>query len=135
MTITEVQLDSDEARRDRLFGSINKIVDDVSALDVFPSLVWVWCWDMIRNWYDNEKWEDVHDSQYADECFTPGLQLKTIWDKFWDESDDTGFSLEFGVEQLDESLRDWLRDSGFIVTLEDDSWLDGPIDNQPASNV
>lgn len=113
----------ERVRRDDNFKYINNIVDSLSTLDVFPSLVWVWCWDVIRNWYENERWEDVHDDQWTDECFAKGLELKTIWDKFWEDSDKNGFSLEYGVESLDEHMRDWLRECDFLVSLDDDGWL------------
>jgi len=27
------------------------------------------------------------------------------------------------VDQLDEQLRDWLRENDFLVSLDDDAWL------------
>jgi hypothetical protein len=115
------QLDLQEAtRRDDTFTQINKIIEDLGTLSVFPSLVWLWCWDIVQEWYKNEQWADVHDSGLADECFPEGLELKTIWDKFWEDSDKNGFSLEYGVEDLDEGLRDWLRECDFLVALDDD---------------
>lgn len=117
-------------RRDDNYVAINNVIDSLEKLDLFPSLVWVWCWDMIRNWYESEQWEDVHDDQWTDECFAKDLELKTIWDKFYADSDETQFSLEYGVENLDEALRDWLRESDFLVSLDDDGWLD----DEPGDN-
>jgi hypothetical protein len=114
----------ESTRRDDNYQVINKLIDDLQQVDVFPSLVWLWCWDVIRNWYENEQWDDVHEDGHVDECFAQGLELKTIWDKFWEDSDKNGFTLEFGVEDLDESLRDWLRDNDFLVSLDEDGWLD-----------
>ena len=110
----------DSTRRDDTFIKISKMIKDLEDLDVFPSLVWLFSWDIVANWYKNEQWTDVHDSGLADECFPEGLELKTIWDKFWEDSDKNGFSLEYGVENLDEGLRDWLRESNFLVSLDDD---------------
>lgn len=121
----ETELDLQEkTRRDDAFVNINNTIDSLSKLDVFPALVWLWCWDIIKDWYENEQWEDVSTDPFTDECFAQGLELKTIWDKFWEDSDSNGFSLEYGVEQLDEQLRDWLRECDFLITLEDDGWLD-----------
>ena len=114
----------EQTRRDDNYVAINNVIDSLEKMDLFPSLVWVWCWDMIRNWYENERWEDVHEDSFTDECFAQGLELKTIWDKFYADSDETQFSLEYGVENLDESLRDWLRENDFLVSLDDDGWLD-----------
>ena len=115
------QLDLQEAtRRDDTFIKISKMVKDLEDLDVFPSLVWLFSWDIIAEWYKNEQWADVHNDNFVDECFPEGLELKTIWDKFWEDSDKNGFSLEYGVENLDEALRDWLRECDFLVALDND---------------
>ena len=115
------QLDlQDSTRRDDTFIKISKMIKDLEDLDVFPSLVWLFSWDIIAEWYKNEQWADVHNDGFVDECFPEGLELKTIWDKFWEDSDKNGFSLEYGVENLDEGLRDWLRESNFLVSLDDD---------------
>ena len=78
MTIKEVELPTDLERRDRNYEVMNKLIDDLQDVSVFPSLVWLWCWDVIRNWYENEQWEDVHEDSFVDECFAKDLQLKTI---------------------------------------------------------
>ena len=113
------------SRRDYNYEKVNEVIDSLKQIDVFPSLVWVWCWDMIRSWYEDEQWDDVHEDPHASECFAQDVDLKDIWDKFWYDSDKNGFSLEFGVDQLDEHLRDWLRECDFLVSLDDDGWLDG----------
>lgn len=118
------------SRRDYNYEKVNEVIDSLKQIDVFPSLVWVWCWDMIRSWYEDEQWDDVHEDPYVSECFSQDVDLKDIWDKFWYDSDKNGFSLEFGVDQLDEQLRDWLRECDFLVSLDDDGWLDDkPGDN------
>ena len=115
------QLDlQDSTRRDDTFIKISKMIKDLEDLDVFPSLVWLFSWDIIAEWYKNEQWADVHNDGFVDECFPEGLELKTIWDKFWEDSDKNGFSLEYGVENLDEALRDWLRECDFLVALDND---------------
>ena len=118
---SQEQLDlQDSTRRDDTFIKISKMIEDLGDLDVFPSLVWLFSWDIVQEWYKNEQWTAVHENGFADECFAQGLELKTIWDKFWEDSDKNGFSLEYGVEDLDEALRDWLRECDFLVTLDDD---------------
>ena len=115
------QLDlQDSTRRDDTFIKMCKLIEDLGTLDVFPSLVWLFSWDIVADWYKNEQWADVHGNGFVDECFPEGLELKTIWDKFWEDSDKNGFSLEYGVEDLDEALRDWLRECDFLVSLDED---------------
>lgn len=114
----------DKTRRDDVYEDINQIVDRLNSLPVFPSLAWVWCWDIVRSYYDSHQWDDVHKMQYEEECIAQGLELKTIWDKFWEDSDKNGFSLEYGALYVDEAVTDWMRECGFIVSLDEDSWLD-----------
>lgn len=121
----------DKTRRDDTYVEINNVIDSLGKLNVFPSLVWVLCWDIVRNWYENEQWTEAATDPYADECFAQDLDLKTIWDKFWSDADDLGLSLEYGVEVIDESLRDWLRENNFLVALDEDGWLDEPIGDNP----
>jgi len=117
MTITEIQLPTDEERRDRNYDEVNKIVDSLNNLSIFPSLVWVWCWDVIRNVYESNP-ADAPD--FVDEAIKPGVTLKQVWDKFWEDADKNGFSLEYGSEDLYEATLDWMRDSEFLISLEEE---------------
>jgi hypothetical protein len=114
-------IDLQEAtRRDDVYESLNLIIDKLTAVPVFPQLVWLWTWDITKHYYDNNQWDDVHNNGSADECIAKGIQLKTIWDKFWEDADTNGFTLEYGAEGVDEAVMDWLRDCDFIVSLDDD---------------
>ena len=124
MAIKEVELPTDLERRDRNYVEINEIVDKLNNLSLFPSLVWVWCWDIIRDKYENSQWDDVITEGWEDYAIPKGLELKTIWDKFWEDADTNGFSLEYGTEILVESINDWLIESDFLVLLDNDGWLD-----------
>lgn len=119
------EIDLQEAtRRDDVYQSITKIVDEIGSLDVFPSLVWVYIWDCINDIFKNHQWKDVHENQWYDECIPDGLELKQIWDKLWETGPEVGFTMEYGTEQLFEHIQDWLRDNDFLVSLDPDSWLD-----------
>lgn len=108
------------------FNTLNKISDELKTVDVFPSLLWLWIWDVIKDYYDNNQWDDVHQDQYQDECIAEGMSLEQIWDKLYSQSDSLGWSMEYGVDQLDEEIMDWMRDQGIIVSLDEDLWLDDP---------
>ena len=135
LDVHKAQLDlQDQTRRDDVYNQmleINRLLSDVAA---FPSLLWAWTFDIIKDIYDNCKYEDLAVNDYVDEAVPTGVTLKQIWDKFWDDSDKNGFTLEFGVEDLDEALRDWLRESDFLVTLEDDGWLDDESNDKSGDN-
>ena len=119
------QLDLQEAtRRDDVFKDLNEIVDKITVLPVFPSLVWVWSFDVLRSIYENNRFEDLAENDYADEAVPAGITLKQIFDKFWEDADGIGISMDLGDEIIDETIRDWMRDNDFLVALDKDGWLD-----------
>ena len=107
----------EQTRRDDAFNQLLDIVKQVSSLDLFPSLCWVWAFDVIKDIYDNT------ETGY-DEAIRDGVTLKEIFDKFYEDSDSLGISMDLGGEILEETIRDWMRENDFIVALDDDGWLD-----------
>ena len=107
----------EQTRRDDAFNQLLDIVKQVSNLDLFPSLCWVWAFDVIKDIYDNT------DTGY-DEAIAEGVTLKQIFDKFYEDSDSLGISMDLGGEILEETIRDWMRENDFIVALDDDGWLE-----------
>jgi hypothetical protein len=123
----------EQTRRDDVYNDLNQIVDKITNLPVFPSLLWVWTFDIIRDIYDNNKYEDLAVNDYVDEAVPTGITLKQIFDKFWDDVDSIGLTMDLGDEILGESIRDWMRDNDFLVSLDDDGWLNER--NEPDWNV
>ena len=113
----------DITRRDDTYTQLNEIVDKLQDIAVFPSLLWVWVFDVIRNIYENHQWEDM-DMGSLDEAVPEGVTLKQIFDKFWETSDENGFTMEYGVDHLDEHIYDWMREHDFLVSLEDEDYDD-----------
>lgn len=106
--------------RDDAYIEINKIVDSLSNLSVFPSLTWVYTWDIVKDKLDY--YSPVSGEPYlTNSKFTQ----KDVWDMFWEDADKNGFSLEYGTEGLHESVFDWMLERDIIVVLDDDGWLDG----------
>jgi len=114
----------DQTRRDDIYNELNQIVDKITTLPVFPSLLWVWTFDVLRNIYENNRYEDLAVNDYVDEAVPTGVTLKQIFDKFWEDVDGIGLSMDLGDEIIDETIRDWMRDNDFLVALDDDGWLD-----------
>ena len=111
-------------RRDDVYNDLNKIIDELQALPVFPSLLWVWVFDVIKDIYDNNQYDDLAVNDYVDEAVPSGVTLKQIFDKFWEDVDDLGLSMDSGGEIIEDTIRDWMRENDFLVSLEDDGWLD-----------
>jgi hypothetical protein len=112
-------LDLQEAiRRDDTFNQmleINKLLGEVL---VFPSLMWTWAFDVIKDIYDNH--QDL-DNEYV---VVVGTTLKQIWDKFWDDAEKLGLNMDLGGEIIHETILDWMIENEFLAVLDDDGWLD-----------
>jgi hypothetical protein len=125
LDVHKAQLDlQEQTRRDDIYKELNEIVDKITTLPVFPSLLWVWTFDVLRNIYENNRYEDLAVNDYVDEAVPAGITLKQIFDKFWEDVDGIGLSMDLGDEIIDETIRDWMRDNDFLVALDDDGWLD-----------
>ena len=118
-------LDLQEAtRRDDVYNQLNEIIDKLEKIPVFPSLMWVWAFDVIREIFTNYQYKDLAVNDYVDESVPEGITLKQIFDKFWDDVDGFGLSMDSGGDIIEEVIRDWMRDNDFLVALDDDGWLD-----------
>ena len=129
------KVDLQEAtRRDDTFNQLLELNEDLSKLSVFPSLLWMWVFDLIKDIFDNNQYKDLAVNDYADEAVPEGITLKQIFDKFWDDIDTLGLQIDLGAEILDEVIRDWMRDNDFLVALDDDNWLDENSDEESDNN-
>ena len=121
--VLEAQKDlQDIARRDDVYNQmleINRLLSDVAA---FPSLLWAWVFDIMRDICENSR----ADVEYVDEVVPEGITLKQIFDKFWEDVDFLGITMDNGGEIIEEVIRDWMRENDFLVALDDDGWLDEP---------
>ena len=114
----------ESVRRDDTYNNLNEIVDKLKDMAVFPALLWLWCFDIIRDKYENHK--DVQE--YNDYVITEGVTLKQIFDKFWEDTDSLGIDMDHGGEIIEEVINDWMIENDFLVALDDDGWLDGGIE-------
>ena len=125
LDVHKAQLDLQEAtRRDDTFNQMLEINRLLGETSVFPSLLWAWTFDVIKDIFDNCQYNDLAVNDYVDEAVPEGITLKQIWDKFWEDVDTLGFTLDHGGEILEEVIRDWMRENDFLVSLDDDGWLD-----------
>ena len=113
----------EQTRRDDVFDNLNEVIDKLDSIPVFPSLLWTWCFSIIRDIYDNSKYEDLATNDYVDEAVPTGTTLKQIFNKFWEDVDSLGINMDLGGEIIEEVIRDWMRDNDFLVSLDEDGWL------------
>ena len=98
-------------RQSRVHNILKDMYKQLTELEVFPSLVWTWTYDIIRS-FEN-------DSDYK------FLMTEEQWfDLLWNNVDKANFSLTYGDEQIYEDIRDWLLDNDVMVDVlagEEDS--------------
>jgi hypothetical protein len=111
----------EQTRRDDVYRDLNEIIDRVTKLPVFPSLMWVWAFDIMKEIFDNYQIKDLAVNDYVDEGVPEGITLKQIFDKFWADVDGFGLSMDSGGDIIEETIRDWMRDNNFLVSLEEES--------------
>lgn len=103
----------EKTRMQDTYQEINLIIDKISKLGVFPPLVWVWAWDVAKT-----MWTSYMEGEDPDYC--TAMRLEEVWELFWTQADKNGFTLEYGVEDLDDSIREWLMDIGAVELYEGD---------------
>lgn len=125
------EIDLPEAtRRNDVFNELMEINLHLSQLTVFPSLLWAWAFDIMKDIFDNNQITDLATNDYVDEAVPAGVTFKQIFDKFWDDVDKLGFTMDHGGEILEEVIRDWMRENDFLVALDDDGWLNDGEDDE-----
>ena len=109
-------------KKQKAFKQLSNIQALLSEVEVFPSLAWLWCFDVIKDIYDNHQFEHATTSDY--EAIAEGVTLEQIFNKFFDDADNLGITMDLGGEIIEETIMDWMRDNDFLVALDEDSWLD-----------
>ena len=103
----------DRTRMQDIYRDINLIIDKIGELQVFPSLVWVWTWDIARDLYRN-----IQAGSEEEYCVT--MEEEEVWQLFWEQADKNGFTLDYGTEDLDEHIRDWMIDQSIIELVQEE---------------
>lgn len=94
-----------------VYKDVTDIIDKITNLPVFPSLVWVWTWDVTLN---------VLRDFEEDPEYKVNFNQEEVWAMFWRDADQNGFSLEFGTEDLYEAVRDWMIDTEIVTEALDE---------------
>ena len=110
MTTEDMDL-LEQVRMQDTYERLTKIINDVTDLGVFPSLVWVWTWDValstLRDFGDDEE-------------FKINLTEQEMFKLFWKDADKNGFTLEYGTEDLYDAIRDWMIEAGVVSYVEEE---------------
>jgi len=103
----------EQTRMQDTYVKIESIIDSIGELGVFPPLVWVYTWDVART-----MWTSYMEGEDPDYC--TAMDLDEVWERFWVDADKNGFTLEYGVEDLDDAVRDWLVECGAVELYDGD---------------
>lgn len=97
----------EKTRMQDTYQGIEDILDRTSKLSVGLPLVWVWAWDVTKTmWTSYMLGEDYY--------YCTAMDLDEVWEQFWIDADKNGFTLQYGVEDLDDAIRDWLMAIGAV---------------------
>jgi|1048.fasta_scaffold93378_2 hypothetical protein len=119
MTTESLEIKKTEDIGPQIKMQLDQMVDQLNNMPIGMSLVWLWVWDLIRDKYKNYEFID----EMSDYVVTPGTTLDIIWEKLW-ANPPSDFTLEYGAEQVDEAILDWMIDNEFLSAVDEDGWLD-----------
>jgi len=103
----------EKVRGNDVRAELDQMIDKLSSMPIGVPLVWLYVWDVIKSSYDVLS----NDEGYT--MANPNKSIDDVWDLLWSSP---VFTLEYGVEQLDDEIRDWLIHNEFIIDVEE---LDG----------
>jgi len=81
---------------------LNECLKILDSTDLGLSLVWLWTWSTIQNIFE-------------DETYKLNVTMNQMWDHLCEYVEaGEGFSLEYGAEQHNEDVLDWMRSRDYI---------------------
>jgi acyl carrier protein len=109
----------EQTRRDDAYVQLNKLIDGLQEVNAFPPLVWLWVWDMVKSRLD------LYSEPSQEELvLNSNLSEKDVFDMFWEDADKNQFSLEYGLDSLDEAILDWMLERDILIEIEEEDWID-----------
>lgn len=96
------------------YDKLQTITDLISDLSVFPSLVWVWTWDVVKDKLD---YYSEESGEYL--VINPEFDTSDVFRMFWTDADKNGFTLEYGTEDLNEHVFDWMVEKNILINVEE----------------
>jgi hypothetical protein len=96
-------------RSQRVRMQLDQMISTLSSMEVSFSLTWLYVWDVMKYRYASMSEDNGYHKA------NPEFTIDDVWNALWL---DPRFTLEYGVEQLDDDISDWLMEKEFI--LDDD---------------
>jgi hypothetical protein len=98
---------------------LDQMITNLRSMNINAPLVWLWVWDSIVDIY-NQHSQDNFANEYT---IKEGITLDKIFEDLW-ANPPADFTLEYGTDQLDEAILDWMTENEYMVSLDEDGWLD-----------
>ena len=108
----------EKVRMEDVHRDIDNIIDQISKLRVGMPLIWVWAWDVAKDLH-----KSIQEGREEEYCVT--MDEDEMWQLFWTQADENGFTLEYGAEDLYEAIRGWMFDEGIIEDVLEEDEDDG----------
>ena len=102
---------------------LDQMITNLRSMNINAPLVWLWVWDSIVEIYNQNKQEN--DEYTIKEDITLDKMFEDLW-----ANPPADFTLEYGTDQLDEAILDWMIDNDYMIRLDDDGWLDDEEENE-----
>ena len=102
---------------------LDQMITNLRSMNINAPLVWLWVWDSIVDIYNQNRQEN--DEYTIKEDITLDKMFEDLW-----ANPPADFTLEYGTDQLDEAILDWMIDNDYMIRLDDDGWLDDEEENE-----
>jgi len=86
---------------------LDQCLDILDSTDLGLSMVWLWTWSTIKEFFNNDDYHQLVSEQEAWD-----LLLKAV-------DSGIGFTLEYGAEDHYETVREWMFDQGLMMDPDD----------------
>jgi len=94
---------------------LNECLKILDTTDLGLSMVWLWTWSTIKNIME-------------DETYRANASMDEMWDHLCEAvAAGQGFSLEYGADQHQEEVHDWMLDRDYII----DPMFEEDFDGEP----
>jgi hypothetical protein len=96
-------------RSQRVRMQLDQMISTLESMEVSFSLTWLYVWDVMKYRYGSMSEDNGYHKA------NPKFTIDDVWNGLWL---DPRFTLEYGVEQLDDEISDWLIEKEFILDDE-----------------
>lgn len=86
---------------------LNECLDILDKTDLGLSMVWLWTWSTIKEFFAGDDYDQLVSEDEAWELLCTAV------------AEGAGFTLEYGAEDHYEAVREWMLDQGLMVDWED----------------